>query len=234
MQDEDVRVIAANHPLFAALPPEDRRTLVAAGRVVRHRAKSTILSEGDTTAQVYFLCEGAVRVFHRRARREIVVKLFRAPAMFGEMEVLAALPTFLEYVTALERSITLQIAAPLFRRAVEKRAGFAFAVARDVSRRLCVATVNERALIFDDVGPRLCALLADYVDLSASPRIELPLSQESLARDLGLSRRAVVNALDRLKQDGIVEKKAARYVVKDLQRLKERADRSLGLFYFAG
>jgi CRP/FNR family transcriptional regulator, cyclic AMP receptor protein len=231
----DVRTIARQHPLLMTLDDNARDALIDAGRVVPHRARSTILKEGEAPDQVYFLTHGAVRVFHRRGDQEIVVKLFAAPAMFGEMEVLAGLP-FLEHVTALERSYTLQISATLFRRAVERQPKFAAAVARDVSTRLCIATVNERALVFDKIEARLAALLWDYAELRGEPsgkgrRISLPLSQEQMARDLGASRRAVVIGLDKLRDAGIVVKKAGRYEIVDSKALVTQANRVLGLLY---
>src|SRR5262245_5799371 len=114
--------LSAQHPLLAPLEPESRLALLRSGSIESYGARKTVLREGDAPTKVFLLLAGSVRVFHRRGNREIVVKLFKAPAMFGEMEALAGI-RFLEYVVTLERCRILHLPASVFRRALERLPG---------------------------------------------------------------------------------------------------------------
>jgi CRP-like cAMP-binding protein len=223
------------HPLFAILDPPARSALLQSSRSVSFRADRTIFRAGEAATCAYFLLSGAVRQFHRKGEVEATVKLFRAPALFGEMEVLAQ-QSYLENAKTLEPSEILIVPANLFRQLVDKQPAFAAALVRDLSARLCIASSNERCLAFDDIDTRLANLLLDYVNLAGDPcdggvRIQTKLSQERMALDLGVSRKSVVRSLDRLVSLGLVEKIDGRYLVRDVEALRAQSSAGLGLVH---
>src|SRR5688500_6444269 len=102
--------------------------MATGSRVVPYRQKRTLLKESEPAEHVFFLLTGSVRVFHRSPEGvELLLKLFRAPVMFGEMEVIARRP-FLEHVITLEPSTVLLIPAQVFLQLLEHQAAFARAV----------------------------------------------------------------------------------------------------------
>jgi CRP-like cAMP-binding protein len=224
------------HPLLAMLDPKLREQTVAASRIVPYRAGRAVLREGDPADRVFCLLHGAVRVFHRADDGgELLVKLFRAPALFGEMEVLVGAP-FLEFVTTLEPCEIMQIPAAVFLRLVDAQPHFTKALAIDLSARLCIATTNERALGFLEVETRLANLLLDYAalagrELEDGVLIDVALSQDGMARDLAISRRSLIRALEKLRKVGVVTKQQGRYVVRDLDALRARSSRRMSLTY---
>jgi CRP-like cAMP-binding protein len=79
------------HPLFAQVSDDGLAFLVRHATRVHYRAGRKVLREGNKANEVFVLATGGVRIYHRAPdskEGEIVVKLFRAPAFFGEMEVL--------------------------------------------------------------------------------------------------------------------------------------------------
>ncbi len=234
--DASLRRQIDTHPHLALLDPDVRTKLERASRVVPFGAKRPILREGEPARYVYCLLEGAVRVFHRAEDgREVVVKLFRAPALFGEMEVLVDSP-WLEYVTTIEPWKVRSIPADAFRALIASQPRFTRSLVRDLSARLCIATRNERALAFVDIDGRVANLLLDYVQLAGEPldegiRIGVPLSQKSLANDLGASRKSIVRAFEKLRALGIISKSRARYVVRDVEALRQRGTVATELAY---
>ena len=228
---------ASQHPLLAVLDADVLTTVVRASKLTTFRAKRTFLKEGDPPQQAFCLLAGAVRVFHRSVDgNEVTVKLFRAPALFGEMEVLAGRP-FMEYVTTLEASDILLVPASVILKLVKTQRAFAEAMAVDLSLRLCIATHNERALAFCDVDTRLANLLVDYAELAGEPsgpseiRITVPLTGDSMARDLAVSRKSMVRALAKLEELKLASKKEGRFVITDLEGLRRRGSGTLGLTY---
>ncbi|MCC7386956.1 MAG: Crp/Fnr family transcriptional regulator [Deltaproteobacteria bacterium] len=236
LDTHEISARAAAHPLLALLEPRVRAAVITASKLVPYRAGRSVLREGDTADRVFALLDGAVRVFHRAGDgSELLVKLFRAPALFGEMEVLVG-SCFLEHVATLEASEILQIPAVVFRRLVDGQPSFTRALALDLSARLCIATHNERALGFHDLETRLSNLLLDYAALASrtteqGTRIEVALTQDGMARDLAVSRRSLIRALERLRGLGLIEKVRGRYLIVDLEGLRTRSALRLGLTY---
>ncbi|MBI2378280.1 MAG: Crp/Fnr family transcriptional regulator [Deltaproteobacteria bacterium] len=238
MDEEAIVKAAKAHPLLACLDEPVLRAVVRASRLVPYRAKRTVLKEGDPPDQAFALLGGAVRVFHRSGESEVLLKLFHAPAMFGEMEVIANRP-FLEYVTTVEPAQILLIPSATFRHVVKTQHAFTHALCLDLSARLCIAAYNEKLLAFFDVDTRLANLLLDYVEFfgekragsETDVRLTVPLTQDGMARDLGVTRKALANSLKKLKDEGVLDKRDARYVVQNIEALRRRGIGSLGLSY---
>jgi CRP-like cAMP-binding protein len=190
-----------------------------------------VLKEGELATHVLFLLRGAVRVHHRREDgTELLMKLLRAPALFADVAALSQLPA-MEFVTTLESSDILAIPAQVFRELVRVEQRFALALANALAERLTQASSNQRALALADTDRRLATLLLDYADLAGADtpsgrRVELALSQDAMANDLAVSRKAVTMSLARLKDLGLVDKEEARYVIRDSAALSKRSTRN--------
>lgn len=237
MNDQaDPIALVMRHPMLARLHREVLESLLAQSRLVPYRAGRPVLREGAAPEHVYCLIEGAVRVFHRNGEgEEILVKLFKAPALFGEMEVLVG-SRFLEHVSTIEPSRILHVPAAWFRRLVETDASFCRALVVDLSARLCIATQNERALAFLDADSRIANLLLDYASVASRPDgdgliLEVRLTQDGIARDLALSRKTVTRTLQRFRTEGIISKRGGRYVLHDLPGLEARSTHRASLSY---
>ncbi len=228
-QMSDFQAKLARHPLWRLIEPQHVQNVLRMSEWASFQPRKTVLRMGEPPTHAFFLAEGTVRVFHRRGRREILVKLFRAPALFGEMEVLCDIP-FLEYVTTLERSHLLRVPAQAFRFLVKQQRSFAAALVEDLSARLCIATVNERSLMFDDVEARVIDLLCDYAALYSAEVLDPKINQRSLASDLGVSRKAVAAAFASLQRGGLV-KKVGRTWRLDMASLRQKRTRALALGY---
>jgi len=233
--ENEVLALVSGHPLMKVLDPNVLRTIVRASRLVKYGPKRPVLKEGEAPESAFCLLRGAVRVFHRSGDSEVLLKLFQAPAMFGEMEVISALP-YMEHVITLETSEILHIPAAVFRQIVKKEAAFACALAEDLAMRLCISAHNQKALAFCDVETRLANLLLDYAEMFGDRegdqiKLTLSLSQDSMAHDLAVTRKAVNATLTKFKDDGLVDKRDARFVILDAVALKNRGSGNLRLAY---
>src|SRR5262249_39620050 len=151
-------------------------------------------------------------VYHRLPDDgELVVKLFAAPAFFGEMEVLLGVP-WRESVVALVASNVCEIPAKALCWLVAHDVGFAAALARDVARRLLIATEHARELATGTVRMRLAGLLTDYAALFGEPdgngwvRISVPLTQSSLGRELAVSRKIVNRSISDFEKEKLLRR----------------------------
>jgi CRP-like cAMP-binding protein len=228
--EEDLKA----HPMLARLDDEAQALVLRSSKAVPYRGGRQVIKQGDPP-RAFCLLSGSARVYHRSEDKEVLVKLFKAPAFGGEMEVLCD-RAYLVNMRTLEPSRVLWLDNEVFKHLVNTRLAFAATLCADLSARLFIATSNERALAFADVNARLADLLLDYGHLVGVPdaqglRIPLALSQEAMSRDLGISRKAVVRTLLTFKKLGLVTKEKGRYVIRQEKALSEVCWGGLRLSY---
>lgn len=226
--------VFSTHPLLAKLDDEAKRLVLRSSTATRYRQGRLVIRQGDAP-KAFCLLEGAARVFHKEGEKEVLVKLFRAPAFGGEMEVLCD-RAYLVNMRTLEPSLVMTLDSEVFRHLVATRNAFAAGLCADLSARLFIATSNERALAFADVDKRLADLLLDYSSLwgEETPngvRITLAMSQDAMSRDLAVSRKAVVQSLLNFKKLGLVDKVDGRYLILKPRELAELCWGGLRLSY---
>jgi CRP-like cAMP-binding protein len=220
--------LLAKNPVFASLTSSELETLASRSILRRFDARATVLSDGDDPEHVYALTSGSVRVFHASPTGlEVVVKIFKPPSVFGEMEVISRLP-FLENVATLEESEVILIPAEVFLAFVRSHQGMTLALLVDVCARLCIASHNEKGLAFHDVRTRLANFLVCYAAFDGEPtasgvRIRLRLTQDDMATALGVTRRAVAKEILRWQRDGVIERSQGRYLIRDQEALSREA-----------
>ena len=229
------------NPMFAKVKHEHLAQLVRHASRVRYRAGRKILREGDEAGDVFLLVSGGVRIYHLapdRSGGEIVVKLFRAPAFFGEMELLIGI-SWLETVETVLPSEVIRIRGAAFKAMLQKDQSLAMALIKDLALRLCIATEHARVLAFSSAEARLASLMVDHVNLFGARdesngfiRLDVKLSQEVLARSLAVSRKTINQTIGAWSQRGIMMKQAGRYFVQDLDALQALAiEATYGLAY---
>jgi CRP-like cAMP-binding protein len=236
LAENEILALVGGHSLLKVLDPAVLRSIIRASKLVKFGPKRPVLKGGEPPEHAFCLLRGAVRVFHRSGESEVLLKLFQAPAMFGEMEVISGIP-FMEHVVTLESAEILHIPAAVFRQIVKKEAAFACALAEDLAMLLCISAHNQEALAFADVETRLANLLLDYAEMFGEPdaeggvRLTFSMSQDSMAHDLAVTRKAVNSTLSKFKDERLVDKREARFVILNPAALQARGMSSLRLAY---
>lgn len=216
---EDLR-----HPILRGVFAEHVKMLIDGGQTKTYAPGELLLREGASELFCFFLMSGSVKVFYTSPDGlEVVVKVFGAPAVFGEMECTTGIP-YLESVVAVERAKALRVPASVLQRALETSHALSLNLLRDLSARLCIAAQNENALAFLPVGVRLANLLLTYVRLYGVPveggtLIRVKLSQDELANGLGVARKSVSRTFKAWQEQGLVTKRAGCLVVSDVEAL---------------
>lgn len=239
--DADLMAQLRQNPLFSLVDSDALELIGRHAERVRFRAGRKVLREGDQAGDVFVLVSGGVRIYHKaptEAEGEIVVKLFRAPAFFGEMEVLLEI-AWLETVETVLPSEVIRIRGAAFESLLKQDLALCLGLVRDLTLRLCIATEHARVLAFTSAEARLASLMMDHINLFGVPdeatgglRLDVKLSQETLARSLAVSRKTINQTLRRWRQDGLLLKKDARYIVLDVEGLRGRGlEAKYGLAY---
>lgn len=225
----DAQLLGAvrRHPIWRDASDSAVRALARHARDERYREGQHVLTAGQPAAAIHLLIEGAVRVFYpgRTVDDEITVKLFWAPAAFGDAEsILRA--RWAETVQALTPARVLVADAAAYFSVLQKEPSACFRQYWDVARRFGVAIRTERSANVDELNERVVGVLAAYANhfgrqLSggAGVVIDYPLTHESLASQVGSNRRSMVRALGRLSRGGLVRRAGRRFVIPDVAKL---------------
>lgn len=216
------------NPVLAQGSDAGLRALAERADVLSFGVGERILDEGGEPDALYAMLEGTVGVFYSSEDGvDVLVKVFGAPSIFGEMEMLWKLPR-LEYVETFLPTVVVRFPAAAAQDFLSREGAASFALLRDVARRLCVAAYHERALAFLPVEKRLAGVLLSFLEAHGrrdgdGVTLDLKLTYEMLARCLGVTTRSVDRTFARWLKEGWLEKSRGRYRVRELTRLEEHA-----------
>lgn len=219
-------------PVFSTTDAATRNRLVASAQVREVSPGESILSEASPSSHLFTMMQGTAGVFYTSEEGiSVLVKIFGAPAVFGEMELLTELNR-LESVEAFEPCTVVTLPRADVVDLWQTSAPAAYAMLKDVSRRLCVAAYNERALAFQDVGTRLAGLLSSFFDACGTERdaedgggerLRIKLTYETLARCLGATTRSIDRTLGQWRKEGWLERDRGFLAVSSRKALESRA-----------
>ena len=190
-------------PLWSPLEACAQKTLEKLEAVavpIRIPTGAPVTTADQTAEGLILLLEGVVRIFHALAEdSQFTMKLIRAPAALGEVEVTQRLPwgASVEALTPVEG---LLLPADAVREALAMDFGFTTAVLDDLARKFARTIRASRALGFDGCEQRLIRVLLEYAEHFGRPSeeglvIRYPLSRQRLALEIGAARRSVDRAL---------------------------------------
>ncbi len=214
------------NPIFAAGGPAICALFGARYPALDHQAGTLLLDTGEAPEYLHVLLSGTVRIFHRAPDgREAVVKLMRAPAVFGDIELLCG-TRLLESVSAVDEVCVARIPSAEYLEFLQRHPAAVMEHLRHLAAAFCVSACHERQVFFP-LEPRVANLLLTYAELYGTPSsegvlIQHPLSQGDIAQSLGVVRRSVAEVFGRWRKTGLVARYNDRILLKDtlaLQRL---------------
>lgn len=214
------------HPIWRNASDASVRALLSHARDEQFRAGQLILKAGDDANVLHLLLEGAARVFYPAtdASREVTVKLFWAPAAFGDAESILRVK-WAECVQALTPARVLLIDAAHYFRVLQSEPAVCFRQYWDVARRFGIAIRSERAANVDELRDRVVALLLAYANHFGKPApdggvvIDHWLTQDALAVEVGSNRRSMVRVLGELYASGALKRAGRKFHVASLEKL---------------
>lgn len=216
-----------------ALPPHDRRALVALGTPRSYDAGEVLFQEGETSTFVLAILSGwtAVLVDTERGTR-LILALRGAGELVGDLAAVDHRPRSATVMT-LGAVDGVVISGDRFRRYLVTRPVAASLALRQLSSRLRSSDQERRELASGTVLQRLAVRLLDLVERTGRPVpegtvVDLPLPQHDLAAAIGATREAVAKALRLLREQDVVRTAHRRLVVTDVQLLHLLAERGTG------
>jgi len=187
----------------------DRKCLMELGLRRRFANDDVLLREGDPSDHIMVILSGRVRVSTSlKNGREIIYALRGQGDILGE---LAALQNTVRTasVRGIEVVEVLQLSRAQFLTAARERPGIALAVAKSASGRQREAEKARVGSAAMDVNKRLANYLVSLLVERGRTEaegvvVDTPLTQDDIARQLGVSRRSVARAFNLLRKRGVV------------------------------
>jgi CRP/FNR family transcriptional regulator len=184
-----------------------------------------LFSEGDPCTGLFLVAAGKIRIFKMSAGgREQVLAVEEPGSSFAELPVFDG-GSYPASASALEDAEVLFISRKDFQEFCREHPDVALKVIAVVGARLRRLVGIIEDLSFTTVRQRLIAVLLRLAQASGTRskdgiRIELAMSHQDLAAELGTVRELVSRNLSRLQAEGFLEVDGRKITVKDLEGLK--------------
>jgi CRP/FNR family transcriptional regulator len=208
-----------NTRLLEGVEPSVIQSLLSRAQARTCRARELVIREHQSGYGLLFVLSGSINAFFSTAAGgQLMVRIVRGPDVVLN---LCGGPSA-ELAQALEDTHVVVVARADLERALEQSHRLTRNALQCAAVQLATYGHSLRTVAFNDVEGRLAQLLLDCCRLYGEPsdegtRIDIPLTQESLADMLGVARRSVTRAFQRWMRLGVLKKREGRFVVDEDQ-----------------
>lgn len=195
--------------LFAGLGAHEIRALSSVLREATYRRGQYLFHMGDKADRLYFLQKGVVKISILSPNgNERILEMFRPGDTFGELFLMTS--TRRMYTAQAMTSVRVYTATgEAFRALMQARPDLSHSFIRHLVQQQRRAILRVEAVLALDAGPRLLATLLDIGERLSGPSSpaaawRLVLSQEELARMIGLHRSTASTWINTYRRKGIL------------------------------
>jgi CRP/FNR family cyclic AMP-dependent transcriptional regulator len=210
-------------PLFRGVSDRALAQLEAAGRLRRLARGQILFSRGDPADAFYVVCSGCIALGLDSANgRELVINEMHAGEGFGELGFITGQARSTS-AAAREASVVLAIPRRDFLAVMASDPELTHNLLRTTADRLGTSSEREGALAFLDAPSRLARVLVQ-LDRRASALGYVTISQEELARRVGLARQTVAELLGKWRRSGWLLTGRGKIVLLNRAALRRQAE----------
>jgi len=211
------------------LPEEDYASLTANQCIQTYRKGEIIFKEGSLPSGIYFIQSGKVKKYKTvEGRGEQIIYLANTGELIGYHAVLSQ-ERFPDSAATLEESVIGCIPKEDFLQVLQRSTILSGRLLKTLSHEFSVmanglALFGQRS-VRERLALQLIVLREKYkLNFQPDTPVVIDLSREDLANLVGAVRENVVRILSEFKEEGVVETRGRKILVKDVRRLIEIAD----------
>jgi CRP/FNR family cyclic AMP-dependent transcriptional regulator len=180
-----------------------------------------LLTEGAPADVLYFVAEGAVKVFKTSADgKEQILRIIRPGESFNDVAVLNS-GVSLVSAGAMGPVVLYAIKKGDLEGIMRERPQVAFNVIKVLSRRVAELIELVEDLSFRHVTGRVAKMLLEYAGDKTGERPRL--TQQEMAAVIGTAREMVGRSLKSLEEDGLIRMERNRIIITNQPALQEAA-----------
>lgn len=206
--------------ILSFMTEKDRDALIALGQRQEYKKRTCLFMQGDLGDSLYIIQAGDVSISTlSEDGREIVLQVLSAGDVFGEIAMFdqsertaSAFAEANTVLVAIDRGRTFSY--------LDKNPALYRGIINLLCKRLRWSSKLVESFVFTDGMERLITrliYLAEYHNHQKQAVIAI--SQENLAKMLGLSREAVNKNLQQLQEKGLLSLERKKIIIPDLSRL---------------
>jgi len=211
--------------LFNGVEDEALARLADASRLRKLPKGQMLFSQGDPADAFYVVCSGCIYLLLDSPNgRELVINEMQTGDGFGELGLITGQP---RSTTAVARDPSMVVVIPRreFLAALESQPILARSLLKTAADRLSTSSEREGALAFLDAASRLAKILLK-LDRQARTEGYVTISQEELARRVGLARQTAAGLLGKWRRSGWIITGRGKIVVLNRAALRRQAEES--------
>ncbi|HTR31861.1 MAG TPA: Crp/Fnr family transcriptional regulator [Puia sp.] len=210
--------------ILADLPPGDLALLMKRRTEQLYKKGGIVFREGAFPVGIYFLVQGKVKKYKLdRDGSEQIIYVANTGELLGYHAILSG-DNYPDSAAALEDSRIAFIPREDFLETVEQSAVLSRRLLKTLSHEFSVLanslTVFGRRPVRERLALQLIVVREKYkADSPPGMPVEIDLSREDLASLVGTARENVVRMLTEFKEEGILETRGRKIVVRDIRKL---------------
>jgi CRP/FNR family transcriptional regulator len=222
---DQVESILRKTALFAGLSDKEVATLASRFSKRKIGRGEMLFAEADPCAGLFLVASGKIRIFKDSADGRTQVLAVEGPgSSFAELPVFDG-GNYPASASAIEDTEVLFISRRDFQNFCREHPDFALKVIAVVGSRLRRLVNIIEELSFTTIRQRLIAVIVRLAqgkgkNASGGIRVEMTMSHQELAAELGTVRELVSRNLGRLQAEGLLEMDGRTIVIKDLAGLQ--------------
>ena len=210
--------------LFERLDGTQIARLEAQSQVRVFERKSLVYLPDDESDSVLLLVSGRVRIYHITTEGKEALLAFIDPGeLFGELTIIGQSQRE-EFAETMEKSQIVKIPAAAIREVMDENPEVTMGVTKLIGLRRQRFERRLKSLMFQPNRDRLIFLLLELAERygvlhTDGIALRIRLSHQEMANIIGSTRETVTVVLGELQQEGLLEVKRRRVILKDLDRL---------------
>lgn len=208
--------------IFRDLSPDDMKMIVELTVMTTAKKGKIIYMPGETGEVLFLLKKGSVHLYRLSSEgRKLIVQTVGPMTFFGEMAVVGQNMQDL-FAEAAEECLVCVMGRPDVERLILSKPQVALRMLEEIGQRM--HDVQERLgdSAFKGIPARVASLLLKLSNDGAQP-IKGPTHQD-LADMIGVYRETVTNALDSLRDQGLIEVRRKEIIVLKPEQLQDVAE----------
>jgi CRP-like cAMP-binding protein len=229
----------ANYPLFAQAQASSIERLIAGAELLGGRRGELLLEEGAPPIYVTFVLEGAVRIFHSvDDGRQFTPKIMAAPNHFGDVELISGQTQNGQSVELLVDGWVARVPWAIVRQVLLEDHGVCLGWLGGLASQFVYTIDADRHNVFSGLPGRVANVLLSYAEVFGTPTrdgvaLQVPLSLDRLAREVGSVKRSIIRVLQTFEAAGWVEPGRALVLRRTEELVAATLPRRLGLSHAA-
>ncbi len=217
----------SGNPWFRSLPQADQQKLVTSSTEVRLAIGEPLFRRGDSPDGFFGIVDGRLKASNVRSDgKEGILAILEPGNWFGQMSTITGWPRDYD-VVAIEAAHVLKLSPEAFN-ACMQNAAFARAIAELLCQHMSLLyKMLEDATLHSTrtrIARRLMRLARGDATLAAEDRTMIPVSQDTLAMMLGISRQTLSLELKEMAAQGAVSLRYGHVEIVSMDVLKSFDD----------